>query len=208
MQARVEIHLRDRDEGRHHGQSETAEADDCPAGNPKLYKGSYAVSCNRPFDTRTTPDGQDWLFSAEFPMIQFLERNGYDVTYTSGMEWAYPRAEETPVQSAPKPEAAPVGAVGLHFVRLLGFEGADNEPAPGRNLWARVALPDGTTRVLQFMDSSLRENCIQKIQLAIHKKGDRLTLDFRGTAPQFMNRSVNTNIAAMNAYRNSSFYRA
>ena len=60
-------------------------------------------------------------------------------------------------------------------------------------------LPDGTTRVLQFMDSSLRENCIQKIQCAIHKRGDRLTLDFRGSAPQFLNRSVNTNIASFKA---------
>lgn len=60
-------------------------------------------------------------------------------------------------------------------------------------------MPDGTTRVLQFMDSSLRENCLQKISLAITVKGDRLIMDFRGTAPQFMNRSVNTNIASFKA---------
>jgi acetone carboxylase, alpha subunit len=60
-------------------------------------------------------------------------------------------------------------------------------------------MPDGTTRVLQFMDSSLRENCLQKISLAITVKGDRLILDFRGTAPQFMNRAVNTNIASFKA---------
>ncbi len=60
-------------------------------------------------------------------------------------------------------------------------------------------LPDGTTRVVQFMDSSLRENVMQKISLAITVKGDRMTLDFRGSAPQFMNRSVNTNIASFKA---------
>jgi acetone carboxylase alpha subunit len=60
-------------------------------------------------------------------------------------------------------------------------------------------LPDGTTRVLQFMDSSLRENIMQKISLAITVKGDRMTLDFRGSAPQFLNRSVNTNIASFKA---------
>lgn len=60
-------------------------------------------------------------------------------------------------------------------------------------------LPDGTTRVLQFMDSSLRENALQKIALAITVKGERMILDFRGTAPQFMNRSVNTNIASFKA---------
>ena len=60
-------------------------------------------------------------------------------------------------------------------------------------------LPDGTTRVLQFMDSSLRENAMQKISLAITVKEDRLIMDFRGTAPQFMNRAVNTNIASFKA---------
>ena len=60
-------------------------------------------------------------------------------------------------------------------------------------------LPDGTTRVNAFMDSTLRENCLQKVRLAITVKGDRMIMDFRGTAPQFMNRSVNTNIASMKA---------
>ena len=60
-------------------------------------------------------------------------------------------------------------------------------------------LPDGTTRVAAFMDSTLRENAMQKIQLAITVKGDRMILDFRGTAPQFMNRAVNTNVASFKA---------
>ena len=60
-------------------------------------------------------------------------------------------------------------------------------------------LPDGTTRVNAFMDSSLRENCMQKITLALTVKGDRMIMDFRGTAPQFLNRSVNTNIASFKA---------
>lgn len=60
-------------------------------------------------------------------------------------------------------------------------------------------LPDGTTRVLQFMDSSLRENALQKISCVITVKGDKMTMDFRGSAPQFLNRSVNTNIASFKA---------
>ena len=40
------------------------------------------VSYDRPFATRfDTPYGQDYFFYAEFPMIQFLEENGYDVSY-------------------------------------------------------------------------------------------------------------------------------
>jgi hypothetical protein len=66
-----------------------------------------------------------------------------DVTYTRGIDWVYPRADQTLVLAAPQPGAAKVGALGLHFVRLLGFEGADSEPAPGRSPWTRVAMPDG-----------------------------------------------------------------
>ena len=66
-----------------------------------------------------------------------------DVTYTSGIDWAYPRVDATPVRAAPQPGAATVGTLGAHFVRLLGFEGADSEAAPRRNPWARIALPDG-----------------------------------------------------------------
>lgn len=64
----------------------------------------------------------------------------------------------------------------------------------------RIAeLPDGTTRVVAFMDSTLRENAMQKIQCAITVKGEHMTLDFRGSAPQFLNRAVNTNIASFKA---------
>ena len=60
-------------------------------------------------------------------------------------------------------------------------------------------LPDGTTRVLAFMDSTLRENAMQKIGMTVTVKGDRMTFDFRGCSPQFLNRAVNTNIASFKA---------
>lgn len=64
----------------------------------------------------------------------------------------------------------------------------------------RIAeLPDGTTRVLAFMDSTLRENALQKIGMAVTVKGDRMTFDFRGCSPQFLNRAVNTNMASFKA---------
>jgi methionine-rich copper-binding protein CopC len=47
------------------------------------------VSYNRPFATRQdTPFGQDFFFYAEFPMVQFLEKNGYDVSYLSQVDVA------------------------------------------------------------------------------------------------------------------------
>ena len=58
----------------------------CPPGNPQGYQGAFAVSYNRPWDTAITDNGESWLFNAEFPMIEFLEEQGYDVTYTSGSD--------------------------------------------------------------------------------------------------------------------------
>lgn len=52
--------------------------------------------------------------------------------------------------------------------------------------------PDGTTRCVVVPDSTLRENIGIKIQLAATKKGDELTLDFRGSSPEFLNRANNT----------------
>jgi len=48
------------------------------------------VSYNRPFLTRNGGGGggaaEDWLFNAEYPMIRWLERNGYDVSYTTEVD--------------------------------------------------------------------------------------------------------------------------
>ncbi len=56
---------------------------DCPPGNPDGYKAAYAVSYNRPWDGSLLVDsGDSYLWYAEYQMIQFLEKNGYDVSYT------------------------------------------------------------------------------------------------------------------------------
>jgi hypothetical protein len=67
-----------------------------------------------------------------------------DKTYTGEIDWAYPRASETVVRSAPQAGAPTVGLLGSQFVRLLGFDGPESD-VPGRNQWGRVALPDGKT---------------------------------------------------------------
>src|SRR5690606_6785045 len=38
------------------------------------------------FNTRAVDNGQDWVFNAEYPMVRWLEANGYDVTYISGVD--------------------------------------------------------------------------------------------------------------------------
>jgi hypothetical protein len=64
-------------------------------GGNSFYSGApagraYKVSYNRPFTTRCCnfPDGavQGYLFDSEYPMLRWLERNGYDVSYASGVD--------------------------------------------------------------------------------------------------------------------------
>jgi hypothetical protein len=44
------------------------------------------VSYNRPFADRGGIEARDFLFSNEYPMLRFLEQNGYDVSYVSGLD--------------------------------------------------------------------------------------------------------------------------
>jgi hypothetical protein len=53
-----------------------------PGTNPGR---AYKVSYNRPFTTRGTGP-EDFLFNAEYPMVRFLESNGYNVSYISGVD--------------------------------------------------------------------------------------------------------------------------
>ena len=55
-------------------------------GAPGVNPGrAYKVSYNRPFTTRDTSP-EDWLFNAEYPMIRWLEANGYNVSYFTGVD--------------------------------------------------------------------------------------------------------------------------
>jgi hypothetical protein len=60
--------------------------DQAPLGQDR----AYAVSYNRPFITRdgggTFAGPQDYLFGAEYAAIFWLEKNGYDVAYVSGVD--------------------------------------------------------------------------------------------------------------------------
>jgi Domain of unknown function (DUF4082)/Fibronectin type III domain/Bacterial Ig domain len=57
----------------------------CPPGNPLAYKGAFAVSYNRPFDgSLLTDGGNSYLYFAEYQMIRWLEKNGYNTTYVDG----------------------------------------------------------------------------------------------------------------------------
>ena len=56
-------------------------------GGVSLYEGGAAkVSYNRPFVTRDVFGGESWIFSAEYPMVRWIEANGYDASYTTGVD--------------------------------------------------------------------------------------------------------------------------
>src|SRR5215471_19077075 len=67
-------------------------------GGYSLYQGNasassdgraFKVSYNRPFATRGQDPGfgtSNWVFYGEYPMVRFLEANGYDVSYMSEVD--------------------------------------------------------------------------------------------------------------------------
>jgi hypothetical protein len=61
----------------------------CPPGSPQGYKGAFKVSYNRPFHSASDDNGASWILYAEYPMLRFLEANGYDVSYISGLDTAF-----------------------------------------------------------------------------------------------------------------------
>ena len=58
------------------------------------------MSYNRPFNTRRGAP-QSWLFNAEYPMLRWLEANGYDVSYFTGVDTRSQRRRDRQPQSVP-----------------------------------------------------------------------------------------------------------
>lgn len=59
------------------------------------------------------------------------------------------------------------------------------------------AWPDGKVRTNIFADGTLRENCLIRIRCELDKRDDELVIDFRGSAPTFLNRPNNTVLASL-----------
>ena len=60
-------------------------------GGSDFYEGAangraYQVSYNRPVLTRNGTGGRDFYFANEYPLVRFLEKNGYDVSYIAGVD--------------------------------------------------------------------------------------------------------------------------
>jgi hypothetical protein len=54
-------------------------------GTWDLNNRAFKVSYNRPYDTRNF-EAASFIFNAEYPMIRWLEANGYDVSYFTGVD--------------------------------------------------------------------------------------------------------------------------
>lgn len=60
-----------------------------PIDQYDLTNRAFKVSYNRPFNTRGFGiESVTWVFGAEYPMVRWLEANGYDVTYFTGIDAA------------------------------------------------------------------------------------------------------------------------
>lgn len=60
-------------------------------GGSDFYQGAangraYKISYNRPVVTRGDNNGRDFYFANEYPAVRFLEKNGYNVSYLSGVD--------------------------------------------------------------------------------------------------------------------------
>ncbi len=56
----------------------------CPPAPSHSYNGASKVSYNRPFVA--SGNGVNTFWYDEYPMVRFLERNGYDISYIAGMD--------------------------------------------------------------------------------------------------------------------------
>ncbi len=58
-------------------------------------------------------------------------------------------------------------------------------------------LPEGTVRGQIFLDTTMREDALIRFHAAISVRAGRLICDFRGCAPQFVNRPINAPITSI-----------
>lgn len=58
-------------------------------------------------------------------------------------------------------------------------------------------LPEGTIRTQAFLDSTMREDALMRLSLAVTVRDGKMIMDFRGSSPQIGNRPINSSQTAM-----------
>ena len=100
----------------------------CPPGDPDGYKAAYAVSYNRPFDDRRRASRSWCSLGAEYPMIRFLEANGYDVSYIARLDVGHAR------QPAAQPQGVHLQRPRRVLVAATSAPTSRRRATPGVNL--------------------------------------------------------------------------
>ena len=99
------------------------------------------------------------------------------------------------VQRIMKRVDALIDEVGIEtFVAALRVTVEDVEEEVRRRI---RELPDGTVCFNQFMDSTLKEDILIKFACKITVKGDKMTVDLRGTGPEILNRAINSPLCSV-----------
>jgi hypothetical protein len=79
------------------------------------------------------------------PLFDEVEFDRINTAAISPAGWVYPRTANVAMRSAPRPASAVIETLGLHLVRLLGYEASETNFDTARAAWARVAAPSGKT---------------------------------------------------------------
>jgi N-methylhydantoinase B/oxoprolinase/acetone carboxylase alpha subunit len=75
---------------------------------------------------------------------------------------------------------------------MIGFQRGNVEFVAREARRRIAALPDGTVRTVMYVDSTMREPAMIRININFTIKGDTCTIDTRGSAPEIYNRPVNS----------------
>ena len=82
------------------------------------------------------------------------------------------------------------------FVAALRVTVEDVEQ-PRSSAGGSVNCRTAPCRFNQFMDSTLKENILIKFACKITVKGDKMTVDLRGTGPEILNRAINSPLCSV-----------
>jgi N-methylhydantoinase B/oxoprolinase/acetone carboxylase alpha subunit len=79
---------------------------------------------------------------------------------------------------------------------LIAFLRSNIEYMQGEAKSRIAALPDGTMRITLYCDDTMRESALIRCNFNYTVKGDRITLDMRGSSPELQNRPINSLLAS------------
>ena len=119
---------------------------------------AYKVSYNRPFHTGMGGTQFSWVFNAEYPMVRWLEANGYSVSYTTGVDSSKPDAVDK------------IAAIRFFFQLVTTSTGQENSE--------QMSKPHGTPAsiLLSLAETKSIGKCVGRITFALWSVTRRRTM--------------------------------